>query len=72
MRNEFTTMFVDPDHNPWRELWARVSTLGPWAKYPKVYEHERAYCAYCGAWAPNHEVDCPYILAESLLRGEHK
>jgi hypothetical protein len=52
--------------NPWRDLWARVIMLGPWARYPKVYEHERAYCAYCGAWAPEHEPDCPYVLAGLL------
>lgn len=65
--SKFTTAFVNPDlPNPWRELWSRVLTLGPWAQYPKVYEDERAYCAYCGAWAPEHEPGCPYVLAERL------
>lgn len=57
--------------NPWRELWTRVLTLGPWARYPKVYEHEREYCAYCGAWAPDHEADCPFLVAE-LLSQDHQ
>ena len=65
--SEFITAFVNPGpHNPWRELWTRVLALGPWARYPEVYEHEREYCAYCGAWAPEHEPGCPYLLAELL------
>ena len=71
MKDEFVTAFVSPgdddDHNPWRDLWIRVESLGPWALYPKVYRYERAYCAYCGAWRPSHEDDCPYLLAMRLI-----